>query len=405
MGPHGSMLRQAPGNTPPTEELYLCIVPLLAASLADIAQTRRLGRPHFSETLEPALIDDLRRGRALLVLDLCNEGPLFHPDPHLSVMHFLLQSGILPSRAVWLDQNRALPQVYHAHFGTSAGPSSIRFEHYDFFVRQAAWQFSPAAGAQRPVADPEEHIARMFDPSLKDRLLLCLNATPRLHRMVTIAGLMHHGLFEQSLVSFFGLDQAKDQDVGSDARLRDFFARNPGLDYLAEACRQVAGLGRLKVDSHEESGNALATKVDPEPYWRTWFSLVTETDFTSGAVDRVTEKTAKAFCLGHPTMVVGSPGALRFMTELGIQDFSDVIDQGYDSEPDLARRLNRIFGQAIALSMAIQHDPSGWMRRVREAGTANIRLATSGGLLEAYVARHERPLIERLRGYLVAAPY
>jgi hypothetical protein len=59
------------------------------------------------------------------------------------------------------------------------GEAGIGFEHYDFFVKHALWMFSPHN--PRPVLGeaPEAHAARMFDPAGKDRLLLCLNATPR----------------------------------------------------------------------------------------------------------------------------------------------------------------------------------------------------------------------------------
>ena len=129
---------------------------------------------------------------------------------------------------------------------------------------------------------------------------------------------------------------------------------------------------------------------------------MTETEFTAGEVDRVTEKIVKAFCLGHPTMVVGNPRALRFMTELGFHDFAPTIDPAYDQDPSPPRRLNAIFAQALALAATIRADPAAWLAKVREAGEANIRLATSGALLDAYVTRHEHPLIARLKQRLAA---
>lgn len=397
------LLRHAPGNQPPADEPYLCIVPLRDAWRADKALTDRNGVPHFSAWLEPGVMDDLRREKALLVLDLSNEGPQFHPDPLGWVLRFALASGIQPRRVVWLDQNRAMGASYRAHFGDDDDIAAMGFESYDYFLKHSVYQFSP--GNATPVVGPapDKHLARMFDPAAKDKLLLCLNATPRLHRVLTVAGLIHHGLFEDSLVSFFGLDFGKDGDVGHLARIDEYLARHPQLDHLAQACRRVAALQDLKVDSFPGSGNALVDRIDPRPYQRSFFSLVTETDFTAGEVDRVTEKTIKPFCLGHPTMVVGNPNSLRFMTDLGFQSFSHTIDSGYDQETDPPQRLVRILAQLIELSIAIRHNPQAWLGRVREAGAANFRLATSGGALAAYVAMHERPLIERLQRRLNTA--
>lgn len=36
-----------------------------------------VGLPHFSAAIEPQILKDARAGRALLLFDLCNEGPSF----------------------------------------------------------------------------------------------------------------------------------------------------------------------------------------------------------------------------------------------------------------------------------------------------------------------------------------
>lgn len=395
------LLQPSKGNAPPAEGPYLCIVPVRDAWRVIPALTRKEGQQHFSEALEPAVIDDLRSGRTLLLLDMSNEGPAFFREIFDSLHQFAAQAGVPPSRLVWLDQNRAQAGTYRDVTGFG-GDDALQFETYDFFVKATAWMFSPRA--PRPVLSgiAEQHTARMFNPTAKDRLLLCLNATPRLHRVVTIGGLIHHGLFDDALVSFPGLAYAKDGDVGDGARVTGFLAANPTLAHLAEGCRAAMALHDLKVDDFSQTGNALFDKIDPRPYQRSFFSLVTETEFTAGEVDRVTEKIVKAFCLGHPTMVVGNPRALRFMTELGFHDFAPTIDPAYDQDPSPPRRLNAIFAQALALGETIRRDPAAWLEQVREAGEANIRLATSGALLDAYVARHEHPLIARLKQRLAA---
>lgn len=75
------LLRPAPGNQPPAGEPYLCVVPLRDAWRADQHLTERLREPHFSAALEPQVLDDLRAGRALLLLDISNEGPGFPRQP------------------------------------------------------------------------------------------------------------------------------------------------------------------------------------------------------------------------------------------------------------------------------------------------------------------------------------
>jgi hypothetical protein len=401
-GTSAGRLEPARGNAPPPEQPYLCIVPLRDAWRAIPSLAGREGGTYFADALEPAVLDDLRRGRSLLLLDMSNEGPEFIREIFASLHQFAIAANLPPSRLVWLDQNRATPGTYADITGMPRA-EGIQFEHYDFFLKVTAWMFSPKAGRPVLAGIEDSHAARMFDSAAKERLLLCLNATPRLHRVVTLGGLIQAGLFDEALVSFPGLDMAKDGDVGSAERVCAYLADNPGLAHLAEGCERAIGLRGLKVDDFAETGNALFDRIDPRPYQRTFFSLVTETEFTTGTVDRVTEKIAKAFCLGHPTMVVGNPRALRFMTELGFHDFAPLIDPAYDQDPSPARRLTRILAQAQALSATIRADPAEWLARAREAGEANVRLATSGRMMDAYVALHEHPVLERLERRLAAA--
>ena len=391
-----SPLRLAPGNLPP-EERYLCIVPVRDGWRVDPALA---GAGHFAAALEPAVLDDLRAGRALLLLDLCNEGVGYFGNMFDSLHDFAAAHAIAPERMVWVDQNRALERVYRQVRGVQ-GAAAMRFAQYDFFVKHAAWSFSPACPAPVLGADPEAHAAAMFDAAGKDRLLLCLNATPRRHRVVVLAGLLHLGLFDRSAVSFAGMEMAKDGDGGSEADVLDYLAGMPGLAHLAPACRQVMAMRGLRVDGFAQTGNALFDRIDLLPYRRSYFSLVTETECSAGEIERVTEKAVKAFAIGHPCLVAGNPLALRFLGELGLRDFAPGFDPGYDGERDPGRRIARVLGQAFAQHLAIAADPAAWLGRMRAAGEANIRHASSGGLLAAYMAKHERPLFERLAQWLL----
>lgn len=380
------------GNRAHADARYVCVVSVLDAWRVIRPLARQRGVAYFGDTIEPAVLADVRAGRALLVFDICNEGPVFHKDVFDALHRYAAEKAIPIPRMVWLSQNRAVEAAYHATYQVPAAYSMI-FESYDFHIKNMASMFARQGGAGEGVA---AHEAAMFDAGTKDRLLLCLNATPRAHRVVTVAALMHRGVFAESLVSFAGRWHGKDVDIGDDAEVAPFLAAYPALAYLRADCEAVMGLRDLRVDQFSETGNALYDKIDVEPYRRTFFSLVTETEVTAGAVDRVTEKLIKAFCLGHPAMVVGNPRALRFVTELGFQDFAPVIGRDYDSEVDPARRMQMVFDQVAVLCATIRRDPARWLGAVREIGAHNARLAMSGRMLAAYMAMYDRKVRDRL---------
>jgi hypothetical protein len=152
----------------------------------------------------------------------------------------------------------------------------------------------------------------------------------------------------------------------------------------------------LNVDSFEEKGNALVNKIDPTPYERSFISLVTETDFSDGLIDRVTEKIAKAYCMGHPTLVLGNPYSVNFMTTLGFQDWNDVLDRSAEAMLDPAHRFEMVMHEVLRQAARIRSNPEAWLGSVREVGAYNIRHAVSGKFLGDCIIHMDRPLVDQL---------
>lgn len=389
-----ALLTRLPGNQRSDDARYACLVPVSDYWRMNSAAAAKHKVWHY-KSLEPEILGDIRAGRAVLVLDLSNEGP--HYDPAIfDELYAWMEAEVLPAgRVIWLAQNRAMAQFAAEAAGPRAG--LVRHDHYDFFVKAMTYIFSKP---DAPVLghDVDAAVAQLFNQTAKDKLLLCLNATPRLHRVLTVAALMQFGLLEASLVSFPGLEYTK--TGASMTGVRNFVEAAPTLRYLTPMLDRVETMGALKIDSFAETGNALAAKIDTEVYARTFFSLVTETEFTTGTVDRVTEKIAKAFCMGHPSLVLGNPNAVRFMTELGFQDWDGVIDRAPEAIAAPPMRFNAIFAETMRQAVQVRMDPAGWLARTREVGAFNIRHAMTGGLLRRYIDLYDRPVVARLKAQI-----
>lgn len=109
-------------------------------------------------------------------------------------------------------------------------------------------------------------------------------------------------------------------------------------------------------------------------YTATFSSVVTETEFTSGSVLRVTEKTVKPFCMGHPVIVIGNPHSLRLMRDLGFQSFGGIFDEAYDDISNPVDRFDAVIQTLIRIRdmhrHAVEHLDS-----IREVATFNIDFA------------------------------
>jgi hypothetical protein len=70
-------------------------------------------------------------------------------------------------------------------------------------------------------------------------------------------------------------------------------------------------------------------------------SIVLETVAADTKV-HLTEKTLRPIACGHPFMLVAGPRALEYLRSYGFKTFSEYIDESYDCEPDIIKRMSMI---------------------------------------------------------------
>jgi len=174
---------------------------------------------------------------------------------------------------------------------------------------------------------------------------------------------------------------------------------HPGLEVLRESVHAVAAMSPVRVDEFAEKGNALVEKIDRRVYERTFFSLVTESDFSEQCIERVTEKTVKAFCMGHPALIVGNAHSIDLMRSYGFEDWS-ILDRAADAVSDPAVRFGAIFAEVLVQTQRINTEPRTWIEAVREISIYNHRYAVSGAFLHRYVETVDRPLVERMEALI-----
>ena len=171
--------------------------------------------------------------------------------------------------------------------------------------------------------------------------LLCLNATPRWHRLYVLLKLIEVGLVKPTsaelcnnshyipFISFPGLSYGK----GGTLDQNEFCSILSGINqsHLLAYLDELLKVCPLKVDDFNATGNQLASMIDIRPYLSTKISVVTETALDS-STHRITEKTMKALALGHPFVTIGHPRSLEFVAAFGYAQWDDLIDNDYDSE-------------------------------------------------------------------------
>jgi len=82
--------------------------------------------------------------------------------------------------------------------------------------------------------------------------------------------------------------------------------------------------------------------IDASLYDGSFMSIVGETLFSDGSNLFITEKVMKPLFWSHPFLVVGDPGTLARLKELGFRTFSKVINEEYDEKLDPLDRFRAL---------------------------------------------------------------
>lgn len=166
-------------------------------------------------------------------------------------------------------------------------------------------------------------------------LFLCYNNRPHPHRALLYAALVDRGLNHRGRVSYNPMWNSPNETM--------FREYDPNL---LERSRSVIATGQ---SIGEPSVIHDAGKITVEDYRNTFCSVVTET-LVNPDVLFISEKTWKPIVMGHPFMILGSPGTLTYLQSRGYKTFHRWFDETYDRELSAAKRTKIIVDELERLS-------------------------------------------------------
>jgi hypothetical protein len=91
----------------------------------------------------------------------------------------------------------------------------------------------------------------------------------------------------------------------------------------------------------------------------TYYSLTLESYYSHLKPVFLTEKIYKPLAFYHPFMVIGAPGILKELEDLGFQTFENLFDQSYDTVPDIDDKL-KIIRNNIDNFKYVEYDTLTW---------------------------------------------
>ncbi len=301
--------------------------------------TRGLLAETVFERIPPEIMKLLRDRRARLLLDNSSEamttGPWLLKTLHKKIDEYRLHA----DRVVFLTQDLRAPELL-ASWRVKIGRMNTLhvFPFQQALVRCAGIYSQPGRRGSGNLLNRSSALACAAGTQKRERHFLCFNRRPKAHRLAITLYLLQSGYHRRGLLSY-----CNDHDANAAEKL---LAAIPNLDsqtvqrYL-EVFNEHKAQFPLLLDWDFASQPKFNAIIDTpaELFGNSYFSIITESDYSTNYVFRFTEKTWKSIANFHPFILVGEHGALSELRRLGFRTFHPLIDESYDTEKDPARRL------------------------------------------------------------------
>jgi hypothetical protein len=236
--------------------------------------------------------------------------------------------------------------------------------------------------------------------SIKD--FICLNNMPRPHRISLVAYLYSKGLHADNIISYtshpVGGSGGHERSYNSEHYITSALSEYSSLEKQIHLFINDAHSSGLGISESNDVTEDVATSAGTpwDAYVNSKFSIVTESDFTSGVTSRyarVTEKVYKSIAVGHPFILAGNAESLKHLKELGFLTFAPFINEDYDDPGSLDERMLRVCN-SIDLLLSDLHESIEIYESLTEVSSFNREHLMSGGLQKKVVSLYNTTLAQ-----------
>jgi len=174
------------------------------------------------------------------------------------------------------------------------------------------------------------------------KVFLMWNRRYRRHRIELALGLEKNNLVDRSHISFSKFD-LEHPTTTLEGWIDTYLTNNNYLEITPDVTDRFKNKLPLVLDNETDVNKMCTDEVNATgDYYKTSLvSIVTETNFDLPELT-LTEKSFKPMKHKHPFIVVGVPGALKAMRDMGFKTFSDFWDESYDEIADPNMRMRKL---------------------------------------------------------------
>ena len=214
------------------------------------------------------------------------------------------------------------------------------------------------------------HLDYKIEPKKYD--FNCLNRRLRTHRLYILGKLNKLNLIDNNIVTYdFTINENKDH-LKEIPNIQD----NEMLDFT-DIKKYIVDL-QINKDKKFYDFEDLETLYgimheDASVYEDSMFSFISETSFLDNEF-YISEKVVKALGQNHPFIVYGNVGTLKELKRMGFRTFSPFIDESYDLEPNIQKRMDMVFDEVLKLVNKTEEEKLEWMKNIKPILERNYKV-------------------------------
>jgi hypothetical protein len=290
--------------------------------------------------IEPYMMNKIKTGDVTLIL--ANSGHGYHENVEGVYKDVIIKHSIDPKHIIMRSESFDILEEI-----------KIISEKYNLPMCRYEWVTEFEKSMKEYRRDTDHELPITLQNKSYSKKFISYNGIWRPHRGAIIGMLSAMNILDKGIVSYNSKGNSGMSSNDNYEFLHKFLSYNQELkDLLESAEESIRKLDRIILDVEEGTtvNTAAVLTTDKELYENTYFSLVTETSIpikpfsyrfdANTDVGRIlSEKIFKPISLRHPFLVVSNPKTLELLRSLGYKTFSPLIDESYDDEEDIAKRL------------------------------------------------------------------
>jgi len=353
-------------------------------------------RKNLFEHIPKKYLDDLKQGRAFLLIDQTHEG--YQTSWLWDWFHNSCATyNINPKNIIYVTGNLNCADQYEEYCTKNSINDrlfALPLAHFEHTIYEIATNYNKRSGSipgrNGPQRLPDFKTHKVYKNKTALKTFNILQKRPRGHRIWIFQKLVEHGLLDSCEASMNYFDIKDTYFEGKAMSLEDY--------------QKIVSLLPLQpcenpVDYNEQNfmsgdGGIYVLLINHLTMLRTYCTVVSEASFGESELSCfLSEKTFKPIACQHPFIIAGSKNSLKHLHAMGYKTFEGAIDESYDSL-DTWQRLDAIIKTMLKIENLSHSERDVWYNSTAAIVDHNYKNLMERG--ETYPIRLIKTLMERI---------